>query len=291
MPKNREPGLSSKPEFSRASIPRDRTIRDNLFIRRTVFGGRFRASCLSGRMPLHVFPRDKAFSVSAINPAPETSDLPAMAKGKSGISSLSFTDLRGVPMTTAALFPPKPKEFERTVRISFISDALTGCMLRTGSGTVQPVLGGTMPVVYGHHGNNGLHDACRRKGVTHGAFDGRMARKPVSKQLVYRCRFRSVIVDGSCSVQVDIVYIQRGDARIRHGGSHGLQGSSAIGMGGCGMKRIAAQTGAHDFGQGILGRMVRPHEGRRPRRPRRPSFPFCSDQTVLLHRGLSTGAI
>ena len=47
-------------------------------------------------------------------------------------------------MTTAALFPPKPKELERTVRMVFLTGALTGFILRTGSGTTQPVLGGTM---------------------------------------------------------------------------------------------------------------------------------------------------
>jgi hypothetical protein len=67
--------------------------------------------------PLHFFPLEMFSIVARVSPTPVMHEHPRIAMGSVFVGAAAHVDSRGSPMITAALFPPNPKEFDRTVPI------------------------------------------------------------------------------------------------------------------------------------------------------------------------------
>ncbi|OPY13211.1 MAG: hypothetical protein A4E66_00875 [Syntrophus sp. PtaB.Bin001] len=128
-----------------ADDARVKAMRDSLLRRRTVRESKDSESIAVSNCPWHDLPSSRATSVSASSPAPVRQDSPRTAK--KGISFFS----RCCPgnsqrrKTKAALFPPKPKELDKTVFTSASMAFEVGWIFNAGSGVSNPNVGGIFP--------------------------------------------------------------------------------------------------------------------------------------------------
>ncbi len=210
--------------------------------------GKIRRYFLHRQHPRHtIFPPSIVFMVGFVCPAPVTQAHPRIAMGPGVGRNCGQVRYRlQAPITSAALLPPNPKEFERTVSIGLTAGCITGSSRKSGSGWRHPNCGRNQSLGNTQSRNHRLDGTGGGQGMSKSAFDRRQQRLLPVKKGVDGRGFGKIIIQGAGTMQVNVVDIRYRNSGILNGGLHGRQGAFAPGMRCHRVISVTGQAGSED---------------------------------------------